>query len=238
MPPRRKAPRPAGGGRSTSGPSLPPHATGMGEHARARAGQPKAMRTLTGIERAMERWTSTLWTAVRSPRPKPMEVVAVLRRECDDNALIMERGRTLVPNHFTIELPADSHRQLAAHHGRLGAELAAQVRRHAAEQRYRFAGPVTVDLHPGEGRRRYRVHSRLAPHQAPTASADLTKALPVIEAPPAPRVQGSAAGLRPSEHPQTGRLARLTRATGQAGVRPGRLPVPGREMWRTGWGRR
>jgi hypothetical protein len=139
------------------------------------------MRWIANFERTMERWTGTALSLVRKPKEKPAEVVAVLRQECDDNALIVGRGRTLVPNHFTIELPRDSHRQLDAHSGQLTPHLAAQIRRYAAEQRYSFAGPVTIRLraHPENDRVRYRVHSHIAPHHAPAPSDDLTKALPM-----------------------------------------------------------
>ena len=140
------------------------------------------MRMIANFEHALERWTSAVWCSVRKPRHKPAEVVAVLRRECDDNALIVARGRTLVPNHFTIELPHDSHRQLAEHSRELLPDLTAQIRRHAAEKRYSFAGPVEIrlDTRPECERTRYRVHSRIAPHCAPAHTDDFTKALPVV----------------------------------------------------------
>lgn len=138
---------------------------------------------IANFERVMDQWTSGLWAAVYRRRPRPIEVVTVLRRECDNNALIVGRGCTLVPNHFTIELPAESHRQLDPHSCRLAPDLAAQIRRYAAEQRYSFAGPVTVRLHPGDEpeHRRYRVSSRVAPSPAGSqAGDDLTVALPAV----------------------------------------------------------
>ena len=163
----------------------------MEEHARVGSGQQRSMGKITNLERAMERWTATAWSAVRRPKKKqkPMEVVAILRRECDANAMILGRGRTLVPNHFSIDLPRTSHRQLAVHDGQLAPQLTAQIRRYAAEQRYHFAGPVTVDLyaHTECERVRYRVRSHIAPARRPAAPADdHTKALPVIVPPDAP----------------------------------------------------
>ncbi|MFC6063705.1 FhaA domain-containing protein [Streptomyces ochraceiscleroticus] len=138
------------------------------------------------FERAMDRWTSAVWASVRKPGKKPMDVVVRLRRECDDNALIMGRGRTVVPNCFSIELPADSHRRLAGHRERLGPELAAEIRRYAAERSDSFAGPVTVGVaaHPDGGRTRYRVHSRLVPCHPPTHMDAPTMALPQVTVPP------------------------------------------------------
>lgn len=139
------------------------------------------MRMIEDFERAMERWAARLWASVWGHRGRPMEVVAVLRKECDDNAMIVARGRTLVPNLFTIELPHEAHRQLDAHTDELAPQLAAQVRRHAAERRYTFAGPVTVRLHPAgdpEGCR-YRVRSHVEPGPDATPPAELTQVLPL-----------------------------------------------------------
>ena len=137
------------------------------------------------FERALERWISAAWARIRRPRRKPVEVVTVLYKECDENAMILGPGRILVPNHFTIELPYDAHQRLAAHSRELTPQLAALIRSYAAERRYTFAGPVRVRLeaprraeHPID---RYRVHS----HVAPTGPApgghgtELTQLLPL-----------------------------------------------------------
>ncbi|MEV0604512.1 DUF3662 domain-containing protein [Streptomyces sp. NPDC050315] len=140
------------------------------------------MNMIGRFERVMERWTSSVWSSVRKPGTKPMDVVVRLHRECDDNALIMARGRTVIPNCFSIELPADSHQRLASHREKLGPELAAEIRRYAAERSYSFAGPVTVGVaaHPDGGRARYRVRSRLVPCHLPTHSDAPTMALPQV----------------------------------------------------------
>lgn len=119
----------------------------------------------------MERWSNVLWARLIPSARKQAEVVGILRRECDDRALILDRQRTLVPNTFVIELPPDSHRQLAAHNTQLTRHLAAQVRRHAAEQGYTFAGPITVQLASAGGAsvRRFRVGSRITPQRPPRA---------------------------------------------------------------------
>ncbi|MCX4820942.1 DUF3662 domain-containing protein [Streptomyces sp. NBC_01142] len=91
--------------------------------------------------------------------------MAVLRRQCDDNALILSRRRVVVPNAFVIELLPEIHRRLAAHALPVEPHLVNQVRRHAAEHGYTFAGPVAVDLCPSAGGTtvRFRIHSRIAP---------------------------------------------------------------------------
>ncbi|WP_128434141.1 DUF3662 domain-containing protein [Streptomyces cyaneus] len=123
------------------------------------------MRLLVDLERTMERWSNTLWESLVPRARKQAEVVGVLRRECDDRALILDRRRTLVPNAFVIELPPESHRQLTDDSAQVAGHLAAQVRRHAAEQGYTFAGPVGVRLAPADDTRvgRFRIRSRISP---------------------------------------------------------------------------
>ncbi|NBE50802.1 DUF3662 domain-containing protein [Streptomyces boluensis] len=130
------------------------------------------MRFLVEFERSVERWGNALWETLIPPSRKQAEVVAKLRNECDDRALILDRQRTLVPNAFVVQLPPDAHRQLIACSGQLGRQLATQIRRHAAEQGYTFAGPVVVHLTgtPGAGVGRFRIHSRIAPLQRRTGS--------------------------------------------------------------------
>ncbi|WP_425575146.1 FhaA domain-containing protein [Streptomyces durmitorensis] len=123
------------------------------------------MRLLLALERAMERWMASLWGSVRPPRRQRGAVVSILCRECDERALILERGRTVAPNTFTVELPRQSHVQLASARVELGNYLAHEVHRHAAEQGYTFAGPVAVSLclttETTVGR--FRVQSRISP---------------------------------------------------------------------------
>ncbi|MFF1695036.1 DUF3662 domain-containing protein [Streptomyces sp. NPDC058257] len=123
------------------------------------------MRLIYRIEHTMERWTANLWTLLLPPRHKRGEVVAILRRQCDDSALILGRERVLVPNSFVIELPPESHRRLSATSTELSRYLAAQVHRHAAEQGYTFAGPVAVSLRSagGDAVGRFQVHGRITP---------------------------------------------------------------------------
>lgn len=125
------------------------------------------MRVISLIEHAMERWTTTLWTLLLPPKQKRGEVVAILRRQCDDSALILGRERVLVPNAFVIDLPPESHRQLTTTSTELSRYLAAQVHRHAAEQGYTFAGPVAVSLRSagGDSVGRFQIHGHIAPQK-------------------------------------------------------------------------
>ncbi|GAB2865348.1 hypothetical protein GCM10027074_35900 [Streptomyces deserti] len=123
------------------------------------------MRFLAGLEHAVERWSNSLLESLIRPARKNAEVVGILRRECDDHALILDRRRTLVPNTFVVELPPESHRQLTDGSAQVTGHLEAQIRRHAAEQGYIFAGPVAVSLSPADdaGVGRFRIRSHIAP---------------------------------------------------------------------------
>ncbi|MFF3646935.1 DUF3662 domain-containing protein [Streptomyces sp. NPDC002564] len=122
------------------------------------------MGILNAVEGTMERWIDLAWSKVH-PRQQQGAVVSILRRECDERALILERGRTVVPNSFTVELPRQSHARLAPEEPQLGLFLAHEVHRHAAEQGYSFAGPVAVDLRPAQEAvpGRFRILSRITP---------------------------------------------------------------------------
>ncbi|MGW8378321.1 FhaA domain-containing protein [Streptomyces sp. ODS28] len=154
----------------------------MGEHGPREPGQSPVMRMIGTIEHTMERWTAAVWALVRRPRARPMELLTVLHRECEQHAMILGRGRILVPNHFVLELPDGSRDQLLRHEAELTARLAREVRRYAAEQHYIFAGPVTVDLHTpaGEDHPRYRIRSHIAAAPPVTCNDDLTRAMPQL----------------------------------------------------------
>ncbi|NSC20789.1 DUF2662 domain-containing protein [Streptomyces albus subsp. chlorinus] len=124
------------------------------------------MRFLQDVETRMERLSSSLWALLRPSGGERVEVVGMLRRECEAKAVIVGWGRTVVPNSFVLELPADSYARLEEEADAVGERLASEVRRHAAERHYSFAGPVAVRLRPprdGEEPSRYRIHSSITP---------------------------------------------------------------------------
>ncbi|MDF4249648.1 DUF3662 domain-containing protein [Streptomyces sp. WMMB303] len=118
------------------------------------------------VESRMERFSDSLWRLFVRGAEEQVEVLEVLRRECEAKAVIVGRGRTVVPNVFELELPSESYARLAGQAEPVGERLASEVRRHAAERRFSFAGPVAVRLCPpraGQDPPRYRVHSSITP---------------------------------------------------------------------------
>ena len=77
---------------------------------------------------------------------RPVELGRRLVREMDDNRSVDVRGRTLVPNHFTVELSEVDFEQFAEVSDSLERELAEAAREHARDEAYVFMGPVSVHL--------------------------------------------------------------------------------------------
>ena len=96
---------------------------------------------------------------------QPVEVAAALQRELDDQAAVVGRDRTLVPNQFVVELGHHDYDRLAPYEKPLTDELAAMVREHAVDQRYSFVGPVQVKLLlvPALETGLFRIRSEVAP---------------------------------------------------------------------------
>ncbi|MEU9918355.1 FhaA domain-containing protein [Streptomyces sp. NPDC051001] len=113
--------------------TYPPYGEQVVEQPSRPGGQARKMRSLAALEHTMERWSNALWTSLIPLAHKQYDhadVVRTLYRECDDRALILDRRRVLVPNAFVIELPPQSHQQLAGTSRQLGAHLSSHVRRH------------------------------------------------------------------------------------------------------------
>jgi hypothetical protein len=105
---------------------------------------------LKGFERRLERAVEGGFARVFKSGLKPVELGRRLTREMDDGRSVDVRGRTVAPNHFTVELAPDDHENLAEVVGTLERELADAAREHARDEGYSFMGPVQVDLQQGD----------------------------------------------------------------------------------------
>ncbi|MFC5381219.1 FhaA domain-containing protein [Aquipuribacter nitratireducens] len=104
------------------------------------------MGLLDKFERGVERAVNGVFARTFKSKVQPVEIASALRRELDDRAAVLGRGRTLVPNAFTVTLSGEDHDRLAEWEDALADELAASLMEHADKQRYAFVGPVTVVL--------------------------------------------------------------------------------------------
>ncbi|MFD6434764.1 FhaA domain-containing protein [Streptomyces venezuelae] len=143
------------------------------------------MGVLKKFEQRLEGLVNGTFAKVFKSEVQPVEIAGALQRECDNNATIWNRERTVVPNDFIVELSAPDFERLSPYSGQLGDELSGMVRDYAKQQRYSFMGPIKVHLEKAEDLDTglYRVRSRTlassssqAPERAPAGSGGPTAA--------------------------------------------------------------
>ncbi len=179
------------------------------------------MGVLKRFEQRLEGLVNGTFAKVFKSEVQPVEIAGALQRECDNNATIWNRERTVVPNDFVVELSPPDYERLSPYSGQLGDELASMVRDYAKQQRYTFMGPIKVhlekadDLDTGLYRVRSRTLASSTSQQAPQhggaapaagaagggypprpASAPPVPASPPSYAPPPLRLGRAAAGHR------------------------------------------
>ncbi|MCX4628789.1 MULTISPECIES: FhaA domain-containing protein [unclassified Streptomyces] len=120
------------------------------------------MGVLKRFEQRLEGLVNGTFAKVFKSEVQPVEIAGALQRECDNNATIWNRERTVVPNDFIVELSVGDYERLSPYSGQLGDELAGLVRDYAKQQRYSFMGPIKVQLEKADDLDTglYRVRSR------------------------------------------------------------------------------
>lgn len=131
------------------------------------------MGVLKKFEQRLEGLVNGTFAKVFKSEVQPVEIAGALQRECDNNATIWNRDRTVVPNDFIVELSTPDFERLSPYSGQLGDELAGMVRDYAKQQRYTFMGPIKVHLEKAEDLDTglYRVRSRTLASSASQAAA-------------------------------------------------------------------
>ncbi|WP_251498962.1 DUF3662 domain-containing protein, partial [Actinacidiphila cocklensis] len=104
------------------------------------------MGVLKRFEQRLEGMVNGTFAKVFKSEVQPVEIAGALQRECDNNATIWNRDRTVVPNDFIVELSAPDFERLSPYAVQLGDELAGMVRDYAKQQRYTFMGTIKVHL--------------------------------------------------------------------------------------------
>ncbi|MFE5633209.1 FhaA domain-containing protein [Streptomyces sp. NPDC056463] len=199
------------------------------------------MGVLKRFEQRLEGLVNGTFAKVFKSEVQPVEIAGALQRECDNNATIWNRERTVVPNDFIVELSTPDFERLSPYSGQLGDELAGLVRDYAKQQRYTFMGPIKVHLEKADDLDTglYRVRSRTlasssSQQQAPAAAPQPGRApggapggygYPPVGAPPMPAAPPPGAGgmQRPGQAPAAGRPT--------AGG-PGPMPAAGAQVRR------
>ncbi|MDK1473250.1 DUF3662 and FHA domain-containing protein [Streptomyces sp. 549] len=120
------------------------------------------MGVLKRFEQRLEGLVNGTFAKVFKSEVQPVEIAGALQRECDNNATIWNRERTVVPNDFIVELSTPDFDRLSPYSGQLGDELANMVREYAKQQRYTFMGAIKVHLEKADDLDTglYRVRSR------------------------------------------------------------------------------
>lgn len=158
------------------------------------------MGVLKRFEQRLEGLVNGTFAKVFKSEVQPVEIAGALQRECDNNATIWNRERTVVPNDFIVELSTGDYDRLSPYSGQLGDELAGLVRDYAKQQRYSFMGPIKVHLEKADDLDTglYRVRSRTlasstsqpggaqGPGQAPQSPQQGGYGYPPVAAPPMP----------------------------------------------------
>ncbi|WP_395295134.1 FhaA domain-containing protein [Kitasatospora hibisci] len=146
------------------------------------------MGVLKKFEQRLEGLVNGTFAKVFKSEVQPVEIAGALQRECDNNASIWNRDRTVVPNDFIVELSPHDYERLSPYSGQLGNELAGMVREYAEAQRYSFMGPLQVNLEKADDLDTglYRVRSRTLAAEEPQQQA------------PAQPTQGGGYGRQPA----------------------------------------
>jgi hypothetical protein len=105
---------------------------------------------LKGFERRLERAIEGTFARAFKSGIRPVELGRRLVREMDDHRSVDVRGRTVVPNAFTIEMSPEDHTQFTEIADTMTRELAEAAREHARDEGYSFLGPVSVALEPAD----------------------------------------------------------------------------------------
>ncbi|WP_405778790.1 FhaA domain-containing protein [Streptomyces sp. NBC_00859] len=179
------------------------------------------MGVMKKFEQRLEGLVNGTFAKVFKSEVQPVEIAGALQRECDNNATIWNRERTVVPNDFIVELSTPDYERLSPYSGQLGDELSGLVRDYAKQQRYAFMGPIKVHLEKAEDLDTglYRVRSRTLASSTSQQGADQGPA-----APPAPqRGNEGGYGYPPSAAPPMPAAP----PPGTNRPAPGRAPAPG-----------
>jgi hypothetical protein len=105
---------------------------------------------LDSFEKGIERAVNGAFAKTFRSGVQPVEIASALRSELDTKAAVVSRDRILVPNTLVVRLAPADHERMGALGRTLHDELVQLVEGHAKEQKYSFAGPVSLAIHADE----------------------------------------------------------------------------------------
>lgn len=104
------------------------------------------MGLLDQFEQRLDSLLSGALTAAFDEEVQPVEILAAVTREMDENLQELDNGRLIAPNHFIVDLAKHDYERLRDYLKTLEPEIADNVRAHANMQQYTLTGPVVVTL--------------------------------------------------------------------------------------------
>ncbi|SMX81126.1 FhaA domain-containing protein [Brevibacterium antiquum] len=104
------------------------------------------MGILDRFEKGLENVVNGAFAKAFRSQVEPVELAGSLRREADNKAAVVSRGRTLTANHYRIELSPTDFDRLSGLENELRSDLRQVIGDHAVEQAYSFVGPVSVEF--------------------------------------------------------------------------------------------
>jgi hypothetical protein len=164
------------------------------------------------VEKGLERTVNRAFAKAFRSEVQPVEIAGAIRNAMDDRASVLGPGRTMVPNHYTIELSTTDFGRLDEYSDSITEDLIAAAAEHAETQRYLPGGPIEIvlaegsDLDTGVFRVRPETSKRgqasgMPP--APVPAPPHRPAAPVHKpAPVRAASTGSTPGGAPGRHPQ------------------------------------
>jgi hypothetical protein len=106
---------------------------------------------LDSFEKGLERAVNGAFAKTFKSGLQPVEITSALRREMDTKAAVVSRDRILAPNRFTVRMShADFHHMTGLGQALID-ELSNLVEKHGREQRYQFAGGISINLSDDRG---------------------------------------------------------------------------------------
>jgi Protein of unknown function (DUF3662)/FHA domain len=133
---------------------------------------------LDRFEQRLDRMVNGAFARAFKAEVQPVEIAAALQREMTDHAAVVSRGRTVVPNVYSVDLSPRDFERLSVHTDALTTELSAMVNEFAEEQRYTFLGGTQIALGMDDALETglFRVHSESKAGVASTHQATSTPA--------------------------------------------------------------
>lgn len=167
------------------------------------------MGLLDNFEQRLDQLVNGTFAKAFRDHVEPVELASRIHKEMDTRSAIVSRGRTVVPNKFTIELSTEDLQRLDYYDEQMRAELLDMTKRYAEEQRYTFLGPVEVSFaeDPTLDTGVFNVRSEAQPNANPSAR------------PPIPVTPGEVTGhprlvVGSQSYPLTRSRTRIGRGTG------------------------